>query len=47
MSRLRIFIDKRKGKERFFVGYKKEILSGPWQTQKEAVQSKQEWLFGG
>ncbi len=42
MSKIRIFTDNRK---RYWVGYKKEILSGPWLSQKDAVQSKLEWLF--
>jgi len=29
----------------WYLAHKKEILSGPWKTQSEAVEAKQEWLL--
>jgi hypothetical protein len=37
-------------KDRFFVVYRKERLSGPWSTHEQAVVSRGEWIvpkFGG
>lgn len=45
MNKLRIFTQKRRGKEQWFVAHKKEVLSGPWKTMKEAVAAKMEWKF--
>lgn len=43
-KKVRIFGDVRRGKERWFVAQGKEILSGPWKTNKEAWEAKQEWI---
>lgn len=43
-KKIRIFQDVRRKKERWFVVYGKEILSGPWDTSKEALEAKQEWI---
>lgn len=44
MKSIRVYNTPRRGKERWFVSYGKEILSGPWPTNKEASEAKQEWI---
>ena len=50
MANITIYNAPRNKKDRFFVCYRKEQLSGPWSTHEQAVVSRAEWIvpkFGG
>jgi hypothetical protein len=50
MASIIIYNCPRNKKDRFFVVYRKELLSGPWSTHEQAVVSRSEWMvpkFGG
>jgi len=50
MANITIYNAPRNKKDRFFVVYRKERLSGPWSTHEQAVVSRAEWIvskFGG
>jgi len=41
---IRVYSVIRRGKEQWLVAHRKEILSGPWKSQKEAVDARLEWI---
>ena len=45
MKGIRVYNVPRRGKERWFVAQGKDILSGPWPTNKVASQAKLEWII--
>ena len=46
MKHIRIWKDTRRGKERYWLSWGKEVLSGPWATPKEAQKAKGELIYG-
>jgi len=41
---IRVYSVIRRGKEQWLVAHRKEILSGPWKSQKEAAEARLEWV---
>lgn len=46
IKKIRIWKDVRRGVERHWLSYGKEVLSGPWKTPKEAQKARNELMFG-